>query len=438
MAALALTLLWLGLRGRRLNDHPLCRRCRFDLVGIYPGRATCPECGADTSAKRAIRVGQRRRRPVVAAAGALCLLATLALGTLAGWGWATTFNWNTVKPAWWLEREAAIAGPAAADAALDELITRLMDDRLTAPRTASMITKALAVQGDPNARWITAWGDFIEGARVKGRVPDPEWIRYARHGVNVGLAIRSPLPQGEACPIQFQTRPSRVGENTKLAIRHSLAAARIDGALIDHGTIFGAGGSFSSLQATGSATSTALLKVDAPPGCHTLTLVWTLAIVEGFNGPTLVEYPLELSADLEIVPAGTPLVRLVPDESLHAVMERAIAIDRLFVQGGGGTHSSYDISFKLTNLPANIAMQMSWRAGDREWPVGKITVKAGYNGGHSTGGMTERFDADHVDVILRPSLDAAKATIDLTEIWDGEIVIPNVPVGRPRPASPPN
>ncbi len=26
----------LGLRGRRIDDHPICRKCGFDLVGSLP------------------------------------------------------------------------------------------------------------------------------------------------------------------------------------------------------------------------------------------------------------------------------------------------------------------------------------------------------------------------------------------------------------------
>jgi hypothetical protein len=41
-----LILLVLGVRGWRIDDHPVCRRCRFDLVGVYPAIGACPECGA--------------------------------------------------------------------------------------------------------------------------------------------------------------------------------------------------------------------------------------------------------------------------------------------------------------------------------------------------------------------------------------------------------
>ena len=59
LIGLALTLA--GLRGRRTDDHPLCRRCGFDLTG-NPDAAVCGECGADLARPGAIRVGHRARR----------------------------------------------------------------------------------------------------------------------------------------------------------------------------------------------------------------------------------------------------------------------------------------------------------------------------------------------------------------------------------------
>ena len=54
-------LLVIGLRGRRVGDHPVCRRCGFDLFG-NPAAARCPECGADLGVSGAVRTGHLRRR----------------------------------------------------------------------------------------------------------------------------------------------------------------------------------------------------------------------------------------------------------------------------------------------------------------------------------------------------------------------------------------
>src|SRR3954470_8263507 len=61
-AAIGLALLGFGWYGQRIDKHPLCARCGFDLFG---GRRwetrECPECGTDVSGL-AVRVGHRRPR----------------------------------------------------------------------------------------------------------------------------------------------------------------------------------------------------------------------------------------------------------------------------------------------------------------------------------------------------------------------------------------
>src|SRR5262245_40441147 len=69
-----LVLLWLGWRGRRLDDHPWCRRCKFDLYGRWPSASVCPECGKELHRRRAVRIGQRRKRPIVIFVSALILI----------------------------------------------------------------------------------------------------------------------------------------------------------------------------------------------------------------------------------------------------------------------------------------------------------------------------------------------------------------------------
>ena len=47
----------------------------------------------------------------------------------------------------------------------------------------------------------------------------------------------------------------------------------------------------------------------------------------------------------------------------------------------------------------------------------------------------KNVQADHMDVILRSSEKVARGTVDQFEIWNGQIVIPNVKVQRPTPTT---
>src|SRR3954466_13437652 len=87
-------LLIAGVRGRRVDDHPICRRCGFDLVGLPQGAAVGSGCGADLSAPRAIIVGHRVRRSGLRLAGAALLIVSAGAIGLAAWSTATRFDVN--------------------------------------------------------------------------------------------------------------------------------------------------------------------------------------------------------------------------------------------------------------------------------------------------------------------------------------------------------
>src|SRR5690606_29255311 len=93
-----IVLVFLGLRGRRIDDHPVCRWCWFDLSGCAPDNVTCPECGAGLKREGAVRIGQRRRIYTAVVLGSAAILApTLAFGFVA-YALATATDINSFKP----------------------------------------------------------------------------------------------------------------------------------------------------------------------------------------------------------------------------------------------------------------------------------------------------------------------------------------------------
>ncbi|MDB5301957.1 MAG: hypothetical protein JWO87_3620, partial [Phycisphaerales bacterium] len=55
--AFAIALLAWGIRGRRVDDHPICAHCGFDLVGTPASSYVCSECGSDLRDSWAVRTG---------------------------------------------------------------------------------------------------------------------------------------------------------------------------------------------------------------------------------------------------------------------------------------------------------------------------------------------------------------------------------------------
>src|SRR5436305_14870296 len=101
-----IVLLYLAMRGRRIDDHPVCRRCRFDLIGLPPGGNKCSECGADLKRRRAIRIGNRQRRWGWVLLGMLLILGNGIWLSIQSRRIIAENDFTPYKPVWLLLSEA--------------------------------------------------------------------------------------------------------------------------------------------------------------------------------------------------------------------------------------------------------------------------------------------------------------------------------------------
>ena len=201
-------ILWLGLRGRRVDDHPVCRKCGRDLTGVESPR--CPECGQPADRPR---VGNRERRPILLAAGGT--LATVALlVTLIGGAWLLTPERSAGhKPAWLLQFESGLALARPRKVAADELVRRLRVNELDAEQAAEVAALFLEHQSDAALAWEPAKGDFVRMAHQRRHVDEPDWQTFLERGAAAGLSVRRIvwLP-----PDHAETRPAALGVTSVL------------------------------------------------------------------------------------------------------------------------------------------------------------------------------------------------------------------------------
>src|SRR2546421_8645663 len=89
-----------ALRGRQIDNHPICRKCGFDLFGL--GESTrCPECGTELSAA-GIRLGHRAVRRGALAGGIVVLTPAAVVLAALSVAAARHVDPNRYKPVWWL------------------------------------------------------------------------------------------------------------------------------------------------------------------------------------------------------------------------------------------------------------------------------------------------------------------------------------------------
>lgn len=210
----AVGLLVIGLRGRRIDDHPVCRRCRFDLVGVYPGATTCPECGSGLVGERAVRIGQRRRRGGMIACGGSMLLVLLAGGGFVGVKTARGFDWNTIKPAWmlvWEVRQGDHSGRAAA-----ELWARQRMGELHPETLRGLVEPILRRQADTNLPWDPNLADLFVAAWDAGEATDEQALLFTQQGVGVQLAAAR---KGDDLSVLSSTAALRGGTTPAFFVR---------------------------------------------------------------------------------------------------------------------------------------------------------------------------------------------------------------------------
>jgi len=206
------------LRGRRVDDQPLCRKCDFDLTGKPDSSIRCPECGSDVTHPRAVRIGHREKRRGWAAGAVGVMLLCLSVLTAGGVAFYREVDFNPYKPATWLAAELGSKSPMVRGSALAEF--RRSATPPIPPTTATPTStpfpapgdqpallaaadRVLQWQADPSRAWFTEQGDFVEQLRNVGVLDDGRFRRYLTTGVNFTFKVRGEYRIGDPFPTQI-------------------------------------------------------------------------------------------------------------------------------------------------------------------------------------------------------------------------------------------
>lgn len=427
---LGVALISLGLRGRRLDDHPVCRRCRFDLSGT-PGRALCPECGSKLEAPAAMRIGNRRRRPGLIAAGIACVV-LLLLG--AGLAFSSSrFNLAPHLPTPVLMLQARIAGSAAESLAAKELIARHAAKKLSPSQTAAALDLALARQADRSRAWDPAWGDYIAAVHAAGGLSVQQLAQYLENGLLPTISVRPRAIAGEKAGLEAAIRADRLSAATSISVLMELERLSVGETPV---TDIAGGATLGMNGQGGPSAWSRAIKVPAVPGKHAVETTWRLTVTEGNRPLPAAVWSIRSTATTELLPPGSELIRLIKDESQRPAVEAAVSV-RPITCNADGKHANIEV--RINSTPVPLACEVFLRdATGKEWKVGAVTARASSpNNSHSSavglGADLAGFSGDRADVILRPRPAAAAASIHINEIWGGEIVLPGISVQRRDP-----
>jgi hypothetical protein len=434
LAALALSagLLAFALRGRRVDDHPICRKCGFDLFGKPLGSTVCSECGANLTRPRAGRRGRRERRATLLAVAAPVLMICLAWFALLGWGAARGTNWNGHKPAAWLMREGRSRDVAARDAALIELASRFRKGKLSEERRVELVNLALDIQGDLWRPWTGAVGDVVAAARDAKQLSGEQWERYVRQAAPPQIKVGPDLRRGDRLGLSVfaptpRLAPGDAQDSDLRCVRLMIGEAEID-----------------LSQAWGETVPVESATARLPDGPYTVRATVQRTVRHTSTArktATLLDEHVELTAPLTIVPAVVATRKINTNPALREAIQRALTVTQLGVDPGAAPpfparEPTLSLHVRAVEPPLGMAFRAVLRSAAREWEVGSLRFPPGRTSASvATAALADLpgFDAARVDVVLRPSPEDATGSFHLAELWGGEVVIKDVAVDPPPP-----
>lgn len=285
----SLILLCLGLRGYKVSNHPVCRKCKFDLCGTWPGINICTECGTALDNPNRIIKGQYKKRPIIIVLAIIVLLPALIWQGYHIYHWVYIYNWYAYIPTALLMKEVDNnRNLSRQNRALNELSRRIALDRLSDSRLEQLTKAGLSAQSDITVPWQMGWGDIIQSAWLAGKLGDRDQAEYALHSCNniTMVIIPSPVRQSEFITAGFTTSPLRVGDKMSLGLSGWAQEILLDGKNINSlaenhtGVISAYGNSTPTLLLTDITTQNIEI------GIHTLSITWKLTLLDGPNPTT--------------------------------------------------------------------------------------------------------------------------------------------------------
>ena len=450
---LGVAILRRGRRGRRVDDHPLCRRCGFDLTGLPAASMNCPECGAPVAAPKSRVIGHRRPIRVLIFGGLAVLLVGLAGSGYGTWTGGKRVAWVRYEPFGWVMTHAGSRDGAVRDPAVGELSRRLKAGALGASQVAALAGAALAAQGDRAAAWPAPWADLLADLVNAGRLSDAQVDQYVRQAVRPTLTARPVVRRGRWMNFGLHSGWDRLAPNTHIEISRTASPVRIGGADITHYDWYTTNGRWVAdprdFKRDGCSTyfleAQDVAAVPDGPTALTLTLFHDVKVFRSPqpNGavPKVRRLVVPLSTPITLAGHDATVDRFVVDPKQRAAMRAAVPRARVWTDGDAELRVAVGISAPPVPIAAEVVLR---RHGDdggtvyghlQTYPNERQTwrdIGASAEWQGTYGPPTRRdFAGEVVDVVLRPSQDAVDSEEKLGNYWGEELVISDVQVDAP-------
>ncbi len=415
---------------RRTGVTPFCRKCGYNLTGtdLTSGGARCPECGSDLNSERVVVGARHVRRGYIRAGLMLGAVGLLGIGTVVASRWGLV-NWYAYAPTWWVLRDARSSDADRARRAFGELAARLNARSLNARYYPEVIETCLAEQ--PRARLPSTPADILATLYAVRALSETQQRQFFESMVQLRLRAASAVV-GET-PLSLRLVQRWTGPTRGFCTDVEATSLSQDGRPLTESAEAWIHGHISATSmlwwSSGASRTTGEL------GAHELQTLARVRLHEGEdpNDASTVRHTYE-----RVLRASFQVLERAPEVDSHAASytEALRALVQVSVRRVPPTHGQDTaIEFRFgPNLPMNLACQVSLVAGDASYDTGFVVARKNQAGtclsSHSA--RLGHLPVDRVDVLLRPSAEAAATTWDIDEFWGGELLLHDIPViGEP-------
>ena len=410
---------------RRVGDLPHCGKCDYILSGP---QQRCPECGTVVQLSTIVR-GERHRRPGLALLGGGIGLLGLAFIALVAAGVASNLPWVRIEPLSWLLRDLGRGNTSGGYAAWTEIQRRIDGDLLSDDQQNAVVERGLQLQaaGTAPLGQNTNVLDFVASRFFDHKLSSQQTDRFFANALKMKLTARRVI--GTKSPVSYSASSAGGQGPTSWMLRVRMLEEQID-----NGPIEKLGGEITTSFA-GTWSSGGTLPSMPNPGKHRLRIKAELAAYPAaagwsFTTPPIKRVTSDLTSDFQVIGGPTPVTTTTEPQ---ASVLRALLSPQ--VRRSDANPHWLDVQIRAATPPVDLAFDVFIRCNGKEYTAMSVNFHKGGEGNYGT--TASDFPVEpipKVDVILRSNESVAATTLDMTQIWKGEIVFKDVPL---QPASVP-
>jgi hypothetical protein len=433
LATIVLTLLliggtiavYLGRVGKVVDDHPVCSACRRDFFGLTSNK--CPDCGRGINIQRrlGVAIGNRVRRPVLLATGAVMFTIGAFLLATSLWVVISGVSWFQIAPNSVLRFQALHWSKDSRDLAMKELILRRAT--MTPTEQSEFDEMLLARQGDSSSVWDDSMSDWLDAAFMDGSLSPQQRIRFLEN-LSQGTTRCRPVVRRDGVFVLGVSRQYRMGNVFRRNHQVNYHVVRLRAA----GTEFFSGRH--RWTARGIPLRNQLpvgdyiveADIEASVGTGPDDKAFPETVVKTFRMPMRVAVSAVTTSDHGInaetlrthfqIDQGSPL----PGRIRYSYDPQSMG--------------SFSIDIVTRNLPVDVAFSGELKVGDHSWDFGRLTRVAGkrevisFYFKSSLPDLRDFLKGKTATIILRTDEAAAEETVDLIDIWKGDLVFEGVQI----------